>query len=48
LQVDADVSVQRQSKPFSQRRFLTVCADIRRRSEAFDVVSLAVTVRFLR
>jgi hypothetical protein len=43
-----DVSVQRQRKPFSQRRFLTVCAAIRRRPEAFDVVSLAVTVRFLR
>jgi hypothetical protein len=54
LQVDADVSVLRQSKDvlpvrtFSRRQFLTVCADIRLRPGTFDAVSLAVTARFLR
>jgi hypothetical protein len=33
-------------KPFSGRRLLTLCADIRRRPGTFDAVSLAVTVRF--
>jgi hypothetical protein len=55
LQVDADVSVLRQSKDVwcvQLSRFhvdgFWLCTDIRRRPGTFNVVSLAVTVRFLR